>query len=188
MTGPNLFQSYAVPLVARDVSNEEVVKDIVEALQQLERTVDVVFNNIAARVTAEKKRVSDVNGRINTCKKLIESIHGSSKATTVGGRQTRPACTSARITQTDRFQGHCVRLLRPLCTPHPGNIYRPDCAVTILVVSACAADLFHGQVSRAGQTAVPLCPPPDRPAGHDRALDGEPPESHHGRTVTACAR
>lgn len=81
-----LHQSFAVPLITRDVQDEEVFKDLVWALQQLDQTVEVVFRNIQTRVTAEKKRVTDLGTRVASCRRMIGSVQGSTKAITVSGR------------------------------------------------------------------------------------------------------
>lgn len=81
--GMALFQSFCVPLSSREVSEDEVIRDVVAQLQALDKTVDRVFSNITARVTSEKKRIEDVNGRTETCRRLIASLQGSTKGTTV---------------------------------------------------------------------------------------------------------
>lgn len=83
MTGQNFLQSYAVPLISRDTTDENILKDVASALKQLDNTVSAVFNNISSRVANERKRIGNINHRVEACQKVISGVQGINQATTV---------------------------------------------------------------------------------------------------------
>ena len=82
-----------VPLVGRDVQDTELVKDMLAQLHHLDNIVNTVFSNITTRIAAEKTRLSTLNRKCQTCRGLITSLQGSTKAMTVFSTAKYPAPT-----------------------------------------------------------------------------------------------
>lgn len=157
MTGPSLFQSFSVPLVSRDVSDEEVVRDITRQLQALDRTVDVIFNNITARVAAEKRRMECVRERTATVQRLFASLQGrSSRGTTVSSSSSRNSSRSMMFVGA----GHRTTLMSR-------RLWR-----LVHLVSwpwVCVPGVLDVQVPRTRQAVLPACPAAHGTASHARS-------------------
>lgn len=74
---------YNVPVINYDTQASETLKDVLFSLQQLSKTIDLVYNRIEERVTLEKNRLASVNNRISVCQEKVNQIKGCNKAITV---------------------------------------------------------------------------------------------------------
>lgn len=78
-----ILKPYDIAVVHGDLSFPQTLGDIFFALDGLTKTIDDSFDRIEKRIVDERKRVDQINERLNTCHTKVSAIVGSTKATTV---------------------------------------------------------------------------------------------------------
>jgi hypothetical protein len=78
-------------LCFRDLNAPNALADVLHALTHLDSLVDTVFGNISGKIEQEMARLGDVNERLGVAQNGIQSITGSSRATTVFSTSKFPA-------------------------------------------------------------------------------------------------
>jgi len=81
--GSGLVFPQRVPIVYEDLRPQEALLQALEQLEQLGAVVDNVFARVVGRVAEERKRLEGLAGRLATAQAQVQSLYGSSKATTV---------------------------------------------------------------------------------------------------------
>jgi len=81
--GSGLVYPQRVPIVYEDLRPREALLQALEQLEQLGAVVDNVFGRVVSRVAEERKRLEGLAGRLATAQAQVQSLYGSSKATTV---------------------------------------------------------------------------------------------------------
>ncbi|XP_035677447.1 LOW QUALITY PROTEIN: WASH complex subunit 1-like [Branchiostoma floridae] len=116
-------QVYNIPVVQPDLRREETIRQIVDALDYLDKVANDVFDRISSRVADNRTRLQAVNTRISTAQAKINAIQGSRKATKVFSSAKYPASDELQE-YTSLFTGQ-AKLLEPrrtsyhLQTKHP---------------------------------------------------------------------
>lgn len=89
-------QIYSVPIVFQELRPSEVYFQIFDSLENLNKTVEDVFDRISVRVTSEKTRIQAINSRLSVAQAKVKQITGTNKAITVFSPAKYPA--PARLT------------------------------------------------------------------------------------------
>ena len=82
---------YNIPIINYDTQTSETLNDVLFSIQQLSKTIDLVYNRIEERVTFEKNRLANVNSRISICQETVNQIKGCNKAITIFSTSKFPA-------------------------------------------------------------------------------------------------
>lgn len=77
------FQVYNVPIIASDLRHEELIHQIADSLDYLNRVMDDVFTRVQTRVTENKARLAKINDRTRLAQAKVNHIRGRKKATQV---------------------------------------------------------------------------------------------------------
>eukprot|EP00968_Pinguiococcus_pyrenoidosus_P015168 scaffold1396_cov252-Pinguiococcus_pyrenoidosus.AAC.31 len=83
------------PLVQCDVQQDLVFQDAVQSLKALAGLVDSVLEVISSKVESERRRIEQVNHRMQSCEETIARISGSNRAITVYSLPKHPNAFSA---------------------------------------------------------------------------------------------
>eukprot|EP00051_Salpingoeca_urceolata_P032053 m.14101 g.14101 ORF g.14101 m.14101 type:complete len:503 (+) comp4728_c0_seq1:128-1636(+) len=84
-------QVYEMPVVQPDLRTPESLHQLFNALEHLDSVVNGVFSNISGRVEQYRKRLVDVNNRINVADAKVQKVVGSRNATQVFSSAKYPA-------------------------------------------------------------------------------------------------
>ncbi|XP_078678169.1 WASH complex subunit 1-like [Branchiostoma floridae x Branchiostoma belcheri] len=109
-------QVYNIPVVQPDLRREETIRQIVDALDYLDKVANDVFDRISSRVADNRTRLQAVNTRISTAQAKINAIQGSRKATKVFSSAKYPASDELNE-YTSLFNGE-TKLLEPCRTSY----------------------------------------------------------------------
>jgi len=83
---------YEIPLLAADLTTDEVYNDLIHSLNHLSHTVNDIINKIDKRINSERNRINDINNRIVICQKKVLLVKkASNRATTVFSTAKYPA-------------------------------------------------------------------------------------------------
>ncbi len=86
-----ILQPYKVPVIYNDLSQSEVLGDIFYSLENLAGTINDIFCRMDKRIQDERRRVDQIKNRVATCKSKVESVKGTSNATTIFSTAKFPA-------------------------------------------------------------------------------------------------
>ena len=87
-------ESYNVPLIQPDLRREEMILQIADALDYLDKVSNDIFNRISNKVTENRQKLQSINERINTAQAKVDHIKGSKKAIKVFSSAKYPAADS----------------------------------------------------------------------------------------------
>ena len=114
-----LLQPCEVLLVRNNVSEAEILKDVIHSLDTLKITMDNVFKRLEDMAALERNRLQIIKDRIAKCNHKVQALKGSKRPTTVfstakfPGTETFPLFTSkllATETAIVTFLHHCWRV------------------------------------------------------------------------------
>lgn len=86
-----ILQPYKAPVVYNDLSQNEVLGDMFYSLENLSGTINDIFSRMEKRIADERRRVDQIKARVATCKSKVESVKGTSQATTIFSTAKFPA-------------------------------------------------------------------------------------------------
>jgi WAS protein family homolog 1 len=86
-----ILQPYQIGITQGDTSPDETLLDVFYSLERLNGTIDDIFGKVEKRVVDERDRINKINTRVEECRKIVQSIRGSKKATTIFSTAKFPA-------------------------------------------------------------------------------------------------
>ncbi|KAI5126118.1 WASH complex subunit 1 isoform X1 [Manis pentadactyla] len=84
-------QTYEVPLIQPDLRREEVIQQVADALQYLQKVSGDIFSRISQRVELSRRQLQAIGERVSLAQAKIEKIKGSKKAIKVFSSAKYPA-------------------------------------------------------------------------------------------------
>ena len=98
-----LLQPCEVLLVRNNVSEPEILKDVIYSLDTLKVTMDNVFKRLEDMAALERNRLQIIKDRLAKCNRKVQALKGSKRPTTVfstarfPGTETFPLFTSTLL-------------------------------------------------------------------------------------------
>lgn len=86
-----ILQPYEQYLPSTELSTDQTLSDIFFALDKLKEIFTSVNDRISKRIEEENVKIQQINDRIATCTGKVNSVRGSTKATTVHSTAKFPA-------------------------------------------------------------------------------------------------
>lgn len=89
---------YEVPLISANLSPQEMISQMVNTLEYLDRLSDDMFTRVSSRVRQSRDRINKIQGRVEAANAKINAIKSSKKATQIFSSSHFPASLKSETT------------------------------------------------------------------------------------------